>query len=272
MTQNEGYKPREERGWEEFHPDLDIDAEMMIFSANEVDGRYSGGATPRSGPAMLNKAVSESGLNAAVDEALAQQATPNGRDVTLDHLAASVSPIKRRVGRPPKASMLSGLGSPPAPRIVPLPTHNPKEKLNLPKPNFKTVLTFEAFEQDKGVGINYVDKSLANIGYQESDIFVRPEKTYIRGGEGSIEEELDMEFLRRMETDNTSSTALGRVEYDMDEQDERWLDDINRERKAEGVDAIKPAIFEITITQIEKEWHALEKSEFSRAAAYANTH
>src|SRR5579871_1890137 len=53
MSQNEGYKPREERGWEEFHPDLDIDADLMVFSADEVDGRYSGGATPRPGYSML---------------------------------------------------------------------------------------------------------------------------------------------------------------------------------------------------------------------------
>jgi NuA3 HAT complex component NTO1 len=45
----------------------------------------------------------------------------------------------------------------------------------------------------------------------------------------------------------------------MDEQDVIWLEEINEQRKSEGVDAIKPAIFEITLTQIEKEYHALEK-------------
>jgi NuA3 HAT complex component NTO1 len=37
------------------------------------------------------------------------------------------------------------------------------------------------------------------------------------------------------------------------------LETVNAQRRDEGVEAIKPAIFEVTITQIEKEWHALEK-------------
>jgi NuA3 HAT complex component NTO1 len=45
----------------------------------------------------------------------------------------------------------------------------------------------------------------------------------------------------------------------MDEQDDRWLEALNAQRKEENVPSIKPAMFEVTITQIEKEWHALEK-------------
>lgn len=70
----------------------------------------------------------------------------------------------------------------------------------------------------------------------------------------------------RIESEKRDSTAnappvVSRVEYDMDEQDERWLEAQNLARKDEQVEAIKPAIFEITMTQIEKEWHALEKSK-----------
>ena len=36
---SDGYKPREERSWEDFHPELDIDAGLMVFTADEVDGR-----------------------------------------------------------------------------------------------------------------------------------------------------------------------------------------------------------------------------------------
>ena len=264
MTQNEGYKPREERGWEEFHPDLDLDAELMLFSADDVDGRYSGGATPRSGYSVPNKSINESGIAAAVDEALmSQQATPtltneHSQDVEHGDMVNLISPLKRRVGRPPRRpeSMLNGLGSPPAPRIVPLPTHNPKERLNLPKPNFRRVEIFESFEHDKSVGQNYVDKSLSNVGYQESDRFIRPDKIYIRCGEGSLEDDLDI--LSTLQHGGEDA-VFGRVEYDMDEQDERWLEGINAERRQEGVESIRPAIFEITITAIEKQWYALEK-------------
>jgi len=265
MTQNEGYKPREERGWEEFHPDLDLDADLMIFSADDVDGRYSGGVTPRPGYSVSNKSVNESGMAAAVDEALmSQQATPTlalGVSQDVENGDLILSPLKRRVGRPPRRpeSMLNGLGSPPAPRIVPLPTHNPKERLNLPKPNYRRVEIFEAFEHDKSVGQNYVDKSLSNVGYQESDRFIRPDKTYIRCGEGSLEDDLDI--LSTLQHGGEDG-AFGRVEYDMDEQDERWLEGINAERRQEGVESIRPAVLEITITAIEKQWYALEKRKF----------
>jgi NuA3 HAT complex component NTO1 len=80
----------------------------------------------------------------------------------------------------------------------------------------------------------------------------------IRLPEGSIEEDLDLAL--QTETDGpASAVAVGRVEYDMDEQDDRWLETLNLQRKKEEVGPIKPAIFEVTITQIEKEWHALEK-------------
>lgn len=276
MTQNEGYKPREERGWEEFHPDLDLDAELPIFGADEVDGRFSGGATPRSGIFLPSKSVNENGAAAAVDDALlAQQGTPTlsyelSQDIERVDLPLSVSPIKRRVGRPPRRqeSMLNGLGSPPAPRIVPLPTHNPKERLNLPKPNFRRVEIFEAFEQDKSVGLNYVDKSLSNVGYQETDRFIRADKIYIRNNDGIVEDDPDI-----LATLQHSSDDIGhlKVEYDMDEQDERWLEGINVERKAEGVEAIRPAIFEITITAIEKEWYALEKSKSTLSMFHVRT-
>ncbi|KAJ8105673.1 hypothetical protein OPT61_g10036 [Boeremia exigua] len=135
---------------------------------------------------------------------------------------------------------------------------NPKEKLNLPKPNVRQVDTFKAHEESEGVKVNYVDRTMANIGYQESEIFTRAENSLIRLPEGSIEEDLDLTLQNEAEG-STTAVAVGRVEYDMDEQDDVWLEALNAQRKTEDVEAIKPAIFEVTITQIEKEWHALEK-------------
>jgi NuA3 HAT complex component NTO1 len=258
---SEGYKPREERSWEEFHPDLDIEAELMVYSAEDVDGgsRSSNPVTPFRGFA---RSLTDNGTMSAVDDALRAQQTPglNGLselDSPFTIAPSVITPIKRRPGRPPKNQMLSGLGSPPAPRIIPLPTYNPKERLSLPRPNYRRIETFKKFEEAKNVGVNFVDKSMANVGYQETDRFARAAETYIRSPEAFFEDELDVAHALRGEDDD--STVIGRVEYDMDEQDERWLEGINAERQAEQVDAIKPAIFEITMTQIEKEWHALEK-------------
>src|SRR5277367_2578102 len=38
VVQSDGYKPREERAWEEFHPNLDIDDALRAFSSHEVEG------------------------------------------------------------------------------------------------------------------------------------------------------------------------------------------------------------------------------------------
>lgn len=257
VAQNDGYKPREERGWEEFHQTLDIDLDLHIYSADQVDGMSppdSAPSTPVNGASTAQFAI-ESGVSAHLEGIRVHQAsqeafTPDGLQLT---------PRKRGPGRPPRKndSMLNGLGSPPRPRINPLPTMNPKEKLNLPKPSTRQVETFKAYEESEGVKVNYVDRTMASIGYQESEIFARPEKALIRVPEGSIEEDLDLTL--QSEGEGTSAVAVGRVEYDMDEQDDCWLETVNLQRREEGVEPIKPAIFEVTITQIEKEWHALEK-------------
>jgi len=278
------YKPREERSWEEFHPDLDVEAEMLVFSADEVDGIISspikpsstaqglgigqadGCATSNGGSSLFDRG--HSSLNGTPSSVKAEKSTItlNDEDVINTATGDANSPMKRRPGRPPTRraeSMLHGLGSPPAPRIQPIPTHNPKERLNLPRPNYRTIETFRAFEEDHSVAVNYVDRSMAAVGYQESDRFPRSERAaYIRGGEASIEEELDLVQAMKAEAEGGAGTVpIGRVEYDMDEQDDRWLDFINTQRKDEQVEAIKPWMFEFTMTQIEKEWHALEKSK-----------
>jgi NuA3 HAT complex component NTO1 len=271
VAQNDGYKPREERSWDEFHPDLDIDVEFPVYSADQIDGispQDSAPGTPLNGSSTGQYAV-DSGISAMLDGLRAQQAENVAQEqedasLAVNGSGAFVTP-KRRPGRPPRNrdSMLAGLGSPPRPRVNPLPTMNPREKLNLPKPSVRQVDPFKEHEESEGVKVNYVDKTMANIGYQESEIFTRPsENSLIRLPEGSIEEDLDLTLQTEAEG-TAGAVAVGRVEYDMDEQDDRWLEALNIQRKEEGVEGIKPAIFEVTITQIEKEWHALEKRKSS---------
>jgi NuA3 HAT complex component NTO1 len=117
--------------------------------------------------------------------------------------------------------------------------------------------------EDKAAGLmRYVEKSMANVGYQESDIYIRPERKLIKVSDSNIEDDLDLVALSKMEGDSTvaiGGSSVGRVEYDMDEQDDKWLEAYNAQRKAMDVEPITREIFEITITKIEKEWHALEK-------------
>lgn len=254
VVHGDGFKPREERSWEEFHQDLDIGAPFPVFSADEVDGIKR----PTNTSSFDNRARSptsgdlEGHTNG--DRHDRSSVTPGGADTTP----------RRRPGRPPRRadSMLKGIGTPEVPKVVPLPGFNPREKLTLPKPSFRLMNPFHKYEQDSAEKINYVDKTMAHVGYQESEIYNRPEKKLIRVTEGNIEEDLDMATGGKAEGDSNSAIGyfgVGRVEYDMDEQDGHWLETHNVQRKVEGVEPIRPAIFEITMTKIEKEWHALEK-------------
>lgn len=263
---SDGYKPREERSWEEFHPDLDIEAALRVFTADEVDGvNRDDMQLSLTRQATMNSST----FDEADASACGQHVHPSVAQLT-GALSQPIETPKRKPGRPPRRpeSMLTGLGSPPAPRILPLPTHNPKERLNLPKPSFKRIDTFAQYEQDRAVQVNYVDKSMANVGYQEGDLFDIPKHSLIRHVEGPYDD--DMESALRLESDeklpDPQSVAVGNVEYDMDEQDDRWLDAHNIHRKEDGVEPIKPSMFEITLTQIEREYHALEKRMLTREA------
>lgn len=274
VVQGDGFKPREERGWEEFHQDLDIEARIPVFEADEVDGIVKHTSTPSThqitnGTPLLN------GHTPAIDEAETQEHQESQGDgahgielqEATDGLEAGLSTPRRRPGRPPRRSesMLKGIGTtdtPTIPKFVPLPGPNPREKLTLPKPSFRQNDPFLVFEQ-KGVGqLNYVDRTMANVGYQESDIYIRPEKMLIRVNDGTIEEDLDVAPSVKGDVEANAAIGgggVGRVEYDMDEQDTKWLEAHNLQRREEQVEAIKPAVFEVTMTKIEKEWHALEK-------------
>ena len=262
VVQGDGFKPREERGWEEFHQDLDIMALFPVFRADEVDGVKK--STPSTSMDERNGTPPAEGGKRSVTEDGEGATTDGGR-----HDRGSASPVdientpRRRAGRPFRGpdSMLKGIGTPEVPKIIPLPGFNPREKLTLPKPSFQPLDPFLKFEEKIIERANYVDKGMAHVGYQEGELYLRPERNLIRVTEGNIEEDLDM-ATGKLEGDGNSaigSSNVGRVEYDMDEQDNQWLEVHNNQRKTEAVEVIKPAIFEITMTKIEKEWHALEK-------------
>ncbi|KAF2764606.1 hypothetical protein EJ03DRAFT_301722 [Teratosphaeria nubilosa] len=253
---SDGYKPREERSWEDFHPDMDIDAKLLVFSADTVDGRK----TERPLLTHVNSTTKAGEIHLDGDTVMKDA---SAEDEMETHIMTTP---KRKPGRPPRRpeSMLSGLGSPPAPRIMPLPTHNPKERLNLPKPSFRQYNHFLQYEENhKENRANYVDRSMSHVGYQETDRYELPPAALVRLSEGpQVEDEAEVNL--KLESDGpfelTQANAnVSRVEYDMDEQDMMWLEDLNEQRKTENAEPIKPAIFEIVMTQIEKEYHALEK-------------
>ena len=262
VVQGDGFKPREERGWEEFHQDLDIEANFPVFSADEVDGVIKQPLTPLSTLPHANNGQTNGDACGLDVKTEAMDVTPAETYVALEP-AITPQTMKRRPGRPPRRldAMLKGIGTPDTPKLVPLPGPNPREKLTLPKPSFRIVDPFASFEKANG-SVDYVDRTMAHVGYQESDHFIRPDRGFIRLTEGGIEEELDLGPIGKADGEINAAigaNGVGRVEYDMDEQDKMWLEAYNLLRREEQVEPVKPAIFEITMTKIEKEWHALEK-------------
>ncbi|KAL5598839.1 uncharacterized protein BROUX77_005872 [Berkeleyomyces rouxiae] len=223
VAQSEGYKPREERGWEEFHPDLDIEACFKIFSATEVDGT----------------------------------ALADGMEAKDVVLLPPTTPPKRRVGRPPRDSSAYG-GISRTPAVLPIHNQTPKEKLDLKRPSYRRTNRVSLFESKALGTARYVDQPMANVGFQETDRFYQPEDTLIKASDGGWDDDHHDHLLAATARTGTDK-SLSRVEYDMDEQDDMWLEAINRERKANDFPPITRELFEITITRIEKEWHALEK-------------
>ncbi|KAK5084326.1 hypothetical protein LTR05_005402 [Lithohypha guttulata] len=232
-THSDGYKPREERGWEEYHPDLDLESTFAIVPSKEVDGF------------VVPDTKSQ------VDDGIGEYGQ-----------AGESTPSKKGPGRPlrTQSSMLQSLLTPEAPKFVPPPGPNPRERLTLPRPSYRILDPFAQYDGKEFQADNFVTPHMANVGYQESEVFIRPEHM-IRQMEGSADEDLDLmpDLVHSEGNSAIGGNGVGRVEYDMDEQDVRWLDALNKLRVEEGVHPIKPAVFEITMTKVEKEWHALEK-------------
>ncbi|OLN94015.1 Mst2 complex subunit nto1 [Colletotrichum chlorophyti] len=271
VAENEGYKPREERGWEEFHPKLDIDARFMIFRSEEVDGiPLPVVKSPPGTPAAARPSTPLNGSNTPLREMNPASTGNTPAPATNPYFAlpasGSETPQKRRT-RPTRESVsflnrdLAPTAAARVPQVLPIRNQTPKERLDLKAPSYRKSDQVEQFESKSFGQARYVDKSMMNVGYQETDRFIRPEGRLIKATESNLEDELDHSTTKvDGEAAPISGTNVGRVEYDMDEQDDQWLEAYNKEqRKANDLELITREVFEIAITKIEKEWHALEK-------------
>lgn len=266
VKQNEDYKPREERSWEEFHPNLDIERTFAVFTADEVDGASTGAAgtpsrqtpgTPYNGsmtPAKHIDAVSTG--NTPNPSAAPSESTP------AESQALTPSRRPRRQARDSVSFFTTRTipvnGTPRTPRILPIQNQTPKERLDLKLPSFRKTNRIELFESKTFGQARYVDKAMSNVGYQESDNFEREDATMLRAIDGNAEDDADQTLASNTD-DHTHHAKLGRVEYDMDEQDDMWLQHYNAQRKEGELEPITREVFEIAMTKIEKEWHALER-------------
>ncbi|KAF6827307.1 Mst2 complex subunit nto1 [Colletotrichum plurivorum] len=271
VAENEGYKPREERGWEEFHPRLDIDATFMIFRSEEVDGLpLPASKSPPGTPAAPRPSTPMNGSHTPLKEMNPASTGNTPAPQTTSYFAVAnggETPQKRRTTRPTRESVsflsrdLALAATPKVPQVLPIRNQTPKERLDLKAPSYRKSDQVEQFESKSFGQARYVDKSMMNVGYQETDRFVRPEERLIKASEANLEDDLEQSSVKPDgDVIPTSGNNVGRVEYDMDEQDDQWLEVYNREqRKAHDLEIVTREVFEIAITKIEKEWHALEK-------------
>ncbi len=264
VVQSEGYKPREERGWEEFHPNLDIEGTFMVFHAEDVDGTAK--SVPQT-PVPQSAGTPFNGTSTPVRDPVISS-TGNTPTQGKPSFGLNDTPSRRRISRPTRdsvslyATRQVDLGATPrAPKVLPIHNQTPKERLDLKQPSYRKTDRILLFESKTFGQARYVDKSMMNVGYQESDNFIRPDRMLLKATDANGEEDLDQSVVSKSEGDVVQHTAgvVGRVEYDMDEQDDMWLEKLNGQRKTSELDPITREIFEITVTKIEKEWHALEK-------------
>ncbi|TFY73186.1 hypothetical protein EWM64_g10827 [Hericium alpestre] len=104
-------------------------------------------------------------------------------------------------------------------------------------------VSFVKVQDDSSTQPSIVHDAVSKLyGYNDSCTFTRSEDHYVR-------------YIEPLETDISRQ-----VEYDMDEQDQEWVDAINAERKAQGLDRITYEAFEIIIDRLEKEWFELTKN------------
>ncbi|KAJ1657268.1 hypothetical protein IWQ61_003297 [Dispira simplex] len=123
----------------------------------------------------------------------------------------------------------------------------PLPPVTLPKRPTLPVAHFRRLPADTGYesASDTVDRSVYTEAQRH---FKRPEGHYIRNSE-------------------LSETELAeRTEYDMDEEDQCWLDLINQTRREQGLNPVPNCLFELLIDRLEKAWFDLTK-QIQRALA-----
>lgn len=120
--------------------------------------------------------------------------------------------------------------------------------------------SFREFVQEKPV--DKVDKAMEAVGYAQSDVHEMSE-AYIRSFVSQNDPALGNYSFGNAD-DNAPPRKKRkrqiRVEYDMDEQDGKFLEMLNQKReREEDLCEVSKEIFEITMTLLETEWFILER-------------
>ena len=192
---SQSLKPREERPYQEFHPDLDVTAKLLVITSTESSQseRISVNTPPPSVIPQKRKAdrpltpVRTSsrhsvGKNGAMSLANGQDGLhPNG--INGDHATPNGVFGDGTADSPDQAQDVNSL-------VVPLDDRSPLQILrnhfaaSLPMSRAETTVTvtqepeYEVIAPFKNTP--YIGRSMADVGYQESEYWSRPPDSYIR--------------------------------------------------------------------------------------------
>lgn len=240
----------------------------MLFHSEDVDGtRKSTPPPPPSQNTINGVSTPTKNANVAAPGAPGEPDAPADGAVTATPATTLETPMRRRTTRPRDtvsfyANRSDLNATPKTPKVLSTLNQTPKERLDLKNPSYCKTDRILLFESKTFGQAKYVEKAMMNVGYQESDNFIRPGQRLLKASDAHIDEDVDQLLGQKAEGEvavSHSGSNLGRVEYDMDEQDDMWLETLNVQRKAHELEPVTREIFEITITKIEKEWHVLEK-------------
>ncbi|KAJ2850125.1 hypothetical protein IWW36_002124 [Coemansia brasiliensis] len=220
-------KPREERSYKEFFPDLNVHIPLTVQFTNtkrdslreeeasaQIKSKLEGLSTPTSSeeneaerqpPAVSSRTSSSLSIKLVFND-------PES-DVTTSMASTSLPPLLR-AGK----STMSYAGTPQSSVVVLAPK---RPVLSLPPARFRKL-------EDR------------NTLYGKTK-FKRPEGHYIRNIE------------------LTEKDLAERIEYDLDDVDREWLVRLNQQRAAQGHAEISGKLLEVILDHIEKEWFDLVK-------------
>jgi hypothetical protein len=192
-------KPREERPYQEFHPDLDTKAKLLVISSTEPSPPQRIHIDPPSRPSSVlpQKRKAERPLTPVRSSSrhsvgkngssglLNGQETPHTNGVNGIHATPNGVSAESHVGTPD-----TSIQDVTATLSIPVNDRSPLQILrhnfaaSLPMSRAETNITitqepeFEAIAPFKNTP--YIGRSMADVGYQESEYWSRPTDSYIR--------------------------------------------------------------------------------------------
>ncbi|CAO3575867.1 unnamed protein product [Absidia cylindrospora] len=289
------YKPREERSYKDFYPDLNINQALLVIRQPETDlsSAQPNGTPSTKAPSpsttsetpLVDLAISSTSFSipdetaAATTDANSAFSSVTGNGDTEQQTASTTTSTAGALWKESLSEPTQQNDTYPA-LSSQLQVHHTTESgavdLNaLPKPKFKLVTddmetTSTPKEKRKRHSSNrrnshQADDMDGNGASSESDTSDNNDDDLeISNSTAPLTDAKPGDYSRPENhyiryTEPTEEALFDMVEYDMDEQDEAWLTMINKERQKENLGQVSCSFFENVIDKLEKEWFDLVK-------------